>query len=454
MTLLVTVLALMTCIVINICLDVKTPQNNETDRDSDELLTKLLDLHRHHCGEAASCGSSDHVEPSEFVIPVPCCVPCSCLPSCKEQWDCCPLLGNQTLEIPMTTPGFDDSQEGETIRPEIGSTLEQAGQASRLISTTNERQQISSGSTLEKKTELDEYGMENSTVLITKASDDLPIFSINRLYNYQNIGVEVKCIRPQVFNHPNEFMDSQAYMMVSACPDDFINKLIIDKCIANMEGMELSDMIPVTSKLSGLTYKNKHCLMCNEKFNAEYLVEWRVELVSNGVSYHYFFFPSPDSVVDTFNRNSVAHTNIQFVPGDESLTKPCRVYDIISCNQTGLWDTHDKLIETICIDGYQLPIIHEINNQRLKFKNIACLYCNTGGDLSGTQLSCGYWRIVESGLVSTFRQTLNLESIVSDSQDRRPMLSVPYVENGVLRQLDSRRCPPGQVDLMVSTSSI
>ena len=88
--------------------------------------------------------------------------------------------------------------------------------------------------------------------------------------------------------------------------------------------MKLLDMIPVTSKLSGLTYKYKHCLICNEKIQANHIMEWTAEIVSYGGSRRPIFFPSPDSIVNTLKEIRTAFSNVHFTPGDESLVGVAR----------------------------------------------------------------------------------------------------------------------------------
>ena len=230
--------------------------------------------------------------------------------------------------------------------------------------------------------ELDKLRIKNRTQ-ITKDSEGLDM-------NVLDITND-KCIRPQALYYPNIFLDSQAYMMVVHCPDEFRDKMTIDKCNAGMDWAKLLDIIPVTSKLSGLTYKNKYCLMCNEKLQADHVIKWKVEIVSRGVHREHLFFSSPDLIVDALIQNNMALSNVHFIPGDEILTRPCKAFDIISCNETGLWDIYNEEMEAPCLEGYQLPIISKIDKQPFTLKNIACLHCNTGSELNKERLSCEYW---------------------------------------------------------------
>ena len=418
-----------------ICFAVKLFQAETTDIDSNALLTKLLDLHQYHCGETATCGSSKHVEPSEFLIPVPCCIPCSCLPSCAEQQNCCPGSMNLTQSLPMTTSGL-----ANIVLENVTNKADNNGMI------LQRKDLFTSNSTDENNPELSEMGelrIENSTVLDTKDSEVLKMDESDR--------ANEKCTRPQVFYRPNRYLDSPAYMMVTTCPEGVEDKLIIGKCNAGMDDVELLDMIPVTSKLSGLTYKNKHCLLCHEKLQPEQIIEWSAEIVSSGARRERVFLPSIETIVDRLMETITTFSNMHFVPGDKSLTRPCKASDIISCNQTGLWDNYDELTETLCLHGYHLPIISKIDKYTpLTFKNIACLHCNTGWDISENSISCGYVGD-QNQHQSDFSVTLNMRSVVPDEPNKMTVMPAPYIDNEVIQQFQHRRCPFGKLDLMVGT---
>ena len=397
-------------------------QTNITVLDSKDFLTKLLELHRQHCGETATCGSSEHVEPSEFVIPVPCCLPCSCLPSCVENQNCCPFSNNETLTESVFSSRLDNNVQDNQ------SNLSQFG----LHSVNKD---------IVKWNRSDEYTTElhgNDT----KDPELLPNVERNR--------TNEQCIRAQALDRPNWYIDSQAYMMVTTCPRGFKDEIVNEKCAAGMLDVELRDMIPVTSKLSGLTYKNIHCLVCNEKLRAENIIEWSAEIVSKGAFRWHAFFLSPDFVLDNLIANVQGFGNIHFKPGDEGLTRQCKtyMYDIIICNQTGLWDVYNDLLESLCLDGYQLPIMSRIKKLFYTFKNIACFHCNTGRDESENSLSCGYFDYQDQSS-TTFSSTLNIGSVVANYKNKRKVVTAPYIDHDVVRQMQYQGCPNGKIYLLV-----
>ena len=309
----------MTFIFTDICFNVNTLRD-ETDFDNNALLTKLLNLHQYHCGEATTCGISQHVEPSEIVLLVPCCIPCSCLSSCAEKQNCCLDSRNWTQTVPTSGRG-NTVPENDKNEADNGLIIER-------------KDMVSWNRTDDNKPELHEtevLRIENRTHSLlqrTKYSVALKLNEIDR--------ANETCTRAHVLYRPNLYMDYQAYMMIVTCAVGFADKLIVDKCNARMDDVELLNMIPVTSKHIGLTYNNKHCLMCNEKLQAKHMIEWSAEIVSSGARREHMFLPSPDTIVNNLIETVTTFSNMHFVPGHESLTRHCEANDIISCNQLGL----------------------------------------------------------------------------------------------------------------------
>ena len=426
-------LILMTFIHIDICISANILKE-ETDTDSRLLLTKLRELHQYHCGETATCGDSEHVEPSEFAIPVPCCIPCSCLSSCVAQQNCCPWSVNGTRGVARTTPSELDYPGPDKGKSKMndGLVLDKGDNDNRNYTDEKEEEHhVLDMVRFANSTELD---IENYEVPNTKV--------INREHEI--------CIRPQVNYRPNIYLDSKAYEMVVTCPDDFKDKVTIDRCTAELDQPALVDVIPVTSKLSGKTYRNKFCLECNEKIQSEQIIEWRAEIVSSSRQRNHVFFPNPETILDIVIITRRAFTNMHFKPVDETLTKRCVTYDVMSCNQTGLWDIYDALIEKVCLEGYQLPIISTIEMQMLVFKNIACLHCNVGEEMVGNRLTCGYWEYKMRSIPS-FSLTLNLRSTISNSSSGRILIPAPYIGEDILRRFSHRGCQRGMVYIHVSS---
>ena len=236
------------------------------------------------------------------------------------------------------------------------------------------------------------------------------------------------CIRPQVFNTPNFYIDSQGYMMVKYC---FQGNEIVDECYDGHFTNDFSKTLPVTSRLTGLTYLNRFCFMCNEGdvINETVADVWDVMIVHFDNNYDHRFILHPDEFIHHIRVSWKGYINIHFVPRIRNVTQQCEMYDVISCNQTGLWETYDKNVEMVCHNGHSLPILHRISSgyNKLRFKNIACVYCNVGDSFnSDTTLSCGYRPTTTTS--HSFSQTLNLrlEDMVKENDKIR---GKEYVSN-------------------------
>ena len=277
------------------CFAVQPIQTTTTDLDSrSDLLIELLTIHWQRCGDTATCGSREHVEPSEFVIPVPCCLPCSCLQSCAEQQNCCPVSVSGIPGVPIPTSGLNGIGMGNETNW-VDHKLTNDGKTGISRSRTNENGTETRAVNHLNKTQDTENTTQDSGISIGRENEI--------------------CTRPQTFYRPNKYMDSQAYMMTVACPDGFEDKLIVDKCNAGVDVDEMLDMVPVTSKLTRLTYKNKYCLICNGKLQSEDIIDWKIDIVSSGPRYEHIFFASPDSILDTLIDNDNFFYQYSFYTG-------------------------------------------------------------------------------------------------------------------------------------------
>lgn len=416
-----------------------------------ELLSGLLQLHKNHCGDVAVCDNeTGHLEPCFFVIPVPCCVPCSCLSTCMQQQNCCPVIQNHT-DVNTTAVGSGVTAMDKQTRTHMKNGSEKPVVDMETGKDHPTGKMVSFGS----HAETEQAGMLTQDVL-----QEEQILSQQKLRDFKDIllpnnsrsgqekasmTVETVCVRPQFFRNINQFLDAKAYRMVAACNNGLQNTTINDKCHARTEDTTLLDRIPVTSKTSGVSYMNKYCLLCNENDITDANISvWQVAIVAYSKVYTYTFLPSLMSLIKRIEEFETGSRNIHFLPRKKYPATECDTYDITTCNQTGLWKTHDEMIDTICHYGPALPVIHHANGERFLFKNIACVHCNTATDFNNTELRCGYFDYTLSQGLKLYSMTLNL-----DSEESLPL---QYINENVLTQLKLKtgRCSPGFFDIMVS----
>ena len=265
------------------------PESTNNEKNDMEM-SLLLELHKDFCGEDILCkNDSSFWEPSEQMMPIPCCVPCSCLPTCGDQMDCCPAFWKNEV--------LDDKRLG--VRGTPNKHDERMTNQSDIIDDGIARAEDNLDGTIEDSDPTNSTSMTN-------------------------------CIRPQAFYKPNGFLDSKAYEMVTACPEWFKDEATTEKCHAGMSSENILDMIPVTSTLTGMTYANKYCSDCNGiSANAtSNLNDWQPSLVGVGMGQRHRSFLHPELIIREISSAGQAFENIHFIPDKATAPVKCTTYDI------------------------------------------------------------------------------------------------------------------------------
>lgn len=413
--------------------------------DSNELLSMLLELHKEHCGDSALCAGSSHFEPTQSLFPLPCCLPCSCLQTCVERQNCCPY---SRVDTRTTRQNIQPRREqNEFLVGSENDTLEQQSNISSnsfslLDSLVNQEENHHTKTSHARPANIKQHqatkedydhktrsiGAENETI-----TDKIILAS------------KAACIRPQIFYKPNAYPDSVAYEMIVSCPERFQESTTTVKCRSAMNNDNIEDIIPLTSKVTGLTYVNKYCLLCNEEewYHEHVAYQWRINIISYTSDYAHRFLPSPLSLMTT---QKILFSNIYFSPREEVTVRSCNAADVTFCNQTGLWDLRNETIEKLCLNGRTLPVTHRINGETLIFKNIACIHCNTHSSFKNRTLDCAYFPDL---INSPHSLTVNLNS-EERIEDHDEDISIPSTEDFILQKLISSACSEGFVDILVS----
>ena len=277
---------------------------------------------------------------------------------------------------------------------------------------------------------------------------------LTKVVNYNN--PLMSCVRPQVFNTFNFYVESQSFSMIKFC---FSGSKIVERCDDLHTNTDISEMLPITSNVTGLTYVNRFCFICNEgdAISETDFHVWDAVVVHYSRIYNRRVVVHPNELIDSITRTRPGYTNIHFLPRmGNTITRQCEAYDVISCNQTGLWETYSDNILKVCHEGHSLPIVHHVyhNNKRklLRFKNIACVYCNTGHDFKRDKsFSCSY---VSLPKIHSYSETLNLKikDVNNTHTETLKMEHSPYNEEAVIAIPSSGVCPSSYIALLVSTT--
>ena len=396
--------------------------SSEASLDRDSLLPGLLELQRDYCGGVALCDDDDHVEPELGMFPTPCCVPCSCLPTCKTYENCCPTLNGSLATV------------------DLGN---ETGIRAEDVTVTDEEELLHKDDSMSRNEVQNESNTTKEGAQIIKES--------------------MICVRPQIQREQNIYPDSQAYKMIGSCPTKLSGTTIDKECKKGFADVGFNNKVPVTSHTSNMTYVNKHCLNCNENksFGNNKIYYWKPIITIQSWQYYPHFFTNPQDIVSFLLKyeyfNGMKTGNIHFLPPNPELVQPCEQYDVISCNQTGLWDNYNRTTEQLCQSGYSLPVIRRVNSKVSSFRNLACLYCNTPqnsfGKLPARKQMCAINTI--SKPVPRFNMTLNMPNLdsVITQQNNSALISKQYIDDTTVMTMlkQSKVCPDGYIAILVSS---
>lgn len=157
--------------------------------------------------------------------------------------------------------------------------------------------------------------------------------------------------------------DEESFVMRAVCPES-ADAFVKQKCEGSQTFSEQMQLLPVTSKDTLYTYKNKYCADC---YNDSKVENW-VFSTSCPSFFDFNFISSYDEVLQAAREKRCkagSSPNGMYVRGfHTNLYK----YGIISsCNVSGTWMTYDPSIDWAC-KNYDRPY-------RI-FRNVFCYICN------------------------------------------------------------------------------
>lgn len=175
---------------------------------------------------------------------------------------------------------------------------------------------------------------------------------------------EPTCTITNILSLNRQTKSSKAIQMIVKCPtdsDEEISKL----CNISSDLETQLQNIPVTSRQSGLTFRNIYCLMC---FNdsLEYAIPWSLEVDCEEEG-NLNFITNYSQIIKHAKSNKC--DIFYYTSPLQNYTRSCKLNkNIIStCNVSGTWKNYDFNIEYAC---------QTYDNNFCMFKNIYCYMCN------------------------------------------------------------------------------
>ena len=271
---------------------------------------------------------------TDYTMPIPCCPPCSCASTCGIQKNGCPCLGDITDKATHIVTRRDARQSEGKLTNNRSRTINEKLDGGDLTSDNliilSRRIKTRDAAELEK--------------------DATEKFDITA------------CIRPQAFYRPNHYIDSPAFLVIAKCIRTIRGTTTVRDCHDKHGKLTFYERIPITSTQTGLTYLNTFCLMCNEGTSVDYSIvkPWNVKIVYYTYFYRHQFIFHPLWLNSIFNTVYHGYSNIHYVPSSTISVEQCETYDVNSCNQTGLWENYDEMIENACHNGHSLPVLNRL----------------------------------------------------------------------------------------------
>lgn len=177
----------------------------------------------------------------------------------------------------------------------------------------------------------------------------------------------------------------------------------VDRCEKANDYDDIITKVPVVDRISLISYHNKYCARCNDVAE-ENIVFWEARIECKGGWYN----PSNISVVVRDILDSYTCNMLYDLPDVPGLTIPKCFEAISTCNETGLWKTHDPVIERACL---AYTSIYDF-----KYRNVFCYLCNT--DETSAPNSCsdnpGGYEFV------SFSALLKIPTVEEDNAVKQP----------------------------------
>ena len=181
------------------------------------------------------------------------------------------------------------------------------------------------------------------------------------------------CVKTSIWNHEGLDVDTPHVAMIETCPLNVV-QAVNSKCAFSVDMKNKLQNVPVTSRKTGLTYRNIHCLRCNEESGVK-IEPWDIEIQCQEFA-DFNFLSSYEEVIEQAERGrcNISYSSIavnslwdDVCYGSPKLNNSDTSKVINKCNVTGTWNVFDPDIEYMC---------KMYDNKFRVFKNIFCYMCN------------------------------------------------------------------------------
>jgi hypothetical protein len=228
---------------------------------------------------------------------------------------------------------------------------------------------------------------------------DKPERFLDKLEVKELKNAQEQCIYAQLRPYSITALNGKSYKMVSNCPASYIDHDVTSKCLReyhdfDFEKGDFKTLMPVSSNLLNVTFKNIFCAICNAASRYD-LIFWDTKVECENKKKFSLLHVSEIML----KLSEEPFCQVMFVPSPSTPWNAVSICEdeIDRCNVTSTWKTYDPNIESAC---------HSYSSIYDNFKNIHCFLCN-GHSINDINDICLMGQV--SGDGSSFVALLNFD---------------------------------------------
>ncbi|KAL3861286.1 hypothetical protein ACJMK2_007328 [Sinanodonta woodiana] len=213
----------------------------------------------------------------------------------------------------------------------------------------------------------------------------------DKCVNFGDCCPDVEVIRAiqtdRIYHCQNTYLE-RGFFLMSTCAYTYKeNATVKDHCEnAALHSDDPLVFMPVTSNISGHSYRNRYCAECN--YDLTSTDGWSLSSdCPNPMNPNEF-----SSVQEVISYLQSVCGSILYQPKGWMKPRPCQIFESIqkpplyepieSCNKTGLWKIYNSDVDWAC-RNFHLPIFDDVN--KFQYKNVFCYHCNRGQKVKVTK---------------------------------------------------------------------
>ena len=175
----------------------------------------------------------------------------------------------------------------------------------------------------------------------------------------------------------SDYNRGSLYWMVTKCSQQGIDQMNENLCENPGVDENIESILPVSNSDLSVHYGSKYCAFCNGQYDINTVDRWKLEILC-------------DEVISLADPNLLAKLqakgcNIFYRAPLGAKLRDCTPwpsYHMSTCNETGMWNSYDPLVQAAC-DSFVDPFNYT-------YKNFFCYLCNSRQRLDVDDSKCSF----------------------------------------------------------------